>query len=74
MKQYLALTAIVVEDYDEALAFYVDLLGFELIEDSVVIGAPTGLSASFNFCTITLYCTVLPLLPLLSSLYIPFGA
>lgn len=25
---------IVVSDYDEALAFYVDLLGFELVEDS----------------------------------------
>ena len=26
--------AIVVRDYDEAIAFYVDVLGFELVEDS----------------------------------------
>jgi catechol 2,3-dioxygenase-like lactoylglutathione lyase family enzyme len=26
--------ALVVRDYDEALAFYVDVLGFELVEDS----------------------------------------
>lgn len=34
--QHLALTAIVVQDYDEAIAFYTGLLGFELIEDSPV--------------------------------------
>ena len=33
MRQQLALTAVVVRDYDEAIAFYVDTLGFELIED-----------------------------------------
>ena len=33
MKQSLALTALVVRDYDEAIAFYVDVLGFELVED-----------------------------------------
>lgn len=26
--------AVIVEDYDEAIAFYVDVLGFELVEDS----------------------------------------
>ena len=36
MKQHLALTAIVVKDYDEAIAFFVDKLGFELIEDAYV--------------------------------------
>ena len=36
MKQHLALTAIVVKDYDEAVAFFVGVLGFELIEDSYV--------------------------------------
>ena len=36
MKQALALVSLVVRDYDEAIAFYVDTLGFELIEDSPV--------------------------------------
>ena len=36
MKQYLALTAVVVKEYDEAIDFYVNTLGFELIEDSYV--------------------------------------
>ncbi|MEM7100469.1 MAG: VOC family protein [Pseudomonadota bacterium] len=36
MAQNIALTALVVEDYDEALAFYVGRLGFELIEDRYV--------------------------------------
>jgi catechol 2,3-dioxygenase-like lactoylglutathione lyase family enzyme len=31
---YVALVAIVVDDYDEAIAFFVDALGFELVEDS----------------------------------------
>ncbi|MEM9133282.1 MAG: hypoxanthine phosphoribosyltransferase [Actinomycetota bacterium] len=30
----IALTTLVVNDYDEALAFYVDAVGFELVEDS----------------------------------------
>jgi catechol 2,3-dioxygenase-like lactoylglutathione lyase family enzyme len=30
----LELIAVVVEDYDRAIAFFVDLLGFELVEDS----------------------------------------
>ena len=34
MAQHLALLSLLVRDYDEALAFYVDKLGFELIEDS----------------------------------------
>ena len=33
MPQFLGLTAIVVADYDDAIAFYTDVLGFELIED-----------------------------------------
>ena len=32
--QYLGLVSIVVRDYDEALAFYVEKLGFSLIEDT----------------------------------------
>lgn len=36
MKQSLALTALVVADYDDAIAFYVDKLGFTLIQDSYV--------------------------------------
>jgi catechol 2,3-dioxygenase-like lactoylglutathione lyase family enzyme len=36
MPQHLGLVALVVRDYDEALAFYVDKLGFERIEDSPV--------------------------------------
>lgn len=33
MRQVIALVSIVVRDYDEAIAFYVGKLGFELIED-----------------------------------------
>lgn len=33
MPQYLGLVSIVVKDYDEAIAFYVDKLGFTLDED-----------------------------------------
>lgn len=36
MKQVLGLVSIVVNDYDEALSFYVGVLGFELIEDTEV--------------------------------------
>ncbi len=32
-RQYLGLVSVVVHDYDEAIAFYVDKLGFRLIED-----------------------------------------
>lgn len=31
---YLSLVALVVDDYDEAIEFYVDAIGFELVEDS----------------------------------------
>lgn len=34
MRQALAHVALVVRDYDEALDFYVGVLGFELVEDS----------------------------------------
>jgi catechol 2,3-dioxygenase-like lactoylglutathione lyase family enzyme len=36
MKQSLALVSLVVRDYDEALAFYIGKLGFQLIEDTPV--------------------------------------
>jgi catechol 2,3-dioxygenase-like lactoylglutathione lyase family enzyme len=54
MTQSIGQVAIVVRDYDEALAFYVDLLGFKLIEDSRiheqdkrwVVVAPPGLNST----------------------------
>lgn len=36
MRQSLGLVALLVRDYDEALAFYVDILGFTLVEDTFV--------------------------------------
>jgi catechol 2,3-dioxygenase-like lactoylglutathione lyase family enzyme len=50
MQQYLGLVSILVRDYDEALAFYRDTLGFELREDKTmpeqhkrwVVVAPPG--------------------------------
>ncbi len=33
-KQFLANIAVVVADYDEAITFYTEALGFELIEDT----------------------------------------
>ena len=33
MPQYVGLVSVVVRDYDEAIAFYVDTLGFSLVED-----------------------------------------
>jgi len=49
MKQHLAHVAIVVKDYDEAIQFYTQQLGFELIEDTKlsetkrwVLVAPAG--------------------------------
>ena len=50
MKQAIAHIALVVRDYDEAIRFYVDKLGFELLEDSYqaeqdkrwVVVAPRG--------------------------------
>jgi catechol 2,3-dioxygenase-like lactoylglutathione lyase family enzyme len=58
MNAYVSLVAIIVDDYDPAIRFFVDALGFELVEDSpaltnegrpkrwVVVrppGAPTGI-------------------------------
>lgn len=34
MNQYLALIALVVQDYDEAIRFYTGKLGFQLVEDT----------------------------------------
>jgi catechol 2,3-dioxygenase-like lactoylglutathione lyase family enzyme len=34
MRQYLGLVSVVVRDYDEAIAFYVNQLGFRLVEDT----------------------------------------
>ena len=39
MRQYLSLVALIVRDYNEALAFYVGRLGFQLIEDTDMGGA-----------------------------------
>ena len=36
MKQYLAQTTLVIRDYDEAIDFYVNTLGFTLVKDSPV--------------------------------------
>lgn len=36
MQQSIGLVALVVRDYDEAIAFYCDTLGFTLVEDSAV--------------------------------------
>jgi catechol 2,3-dioxygenase-like lactoylglutathione lyase family enzyme len=36
MKQSIGYVAIVVQDYDEAIQFYVDILGFRLIEDTFI--------------------------------------
>ena len=54
MKQAIGLVAIVVRDYDEALDFYVGVLGFTLLEDTYipeqdkrwVVVAPPGASES----------------------------
>ncbi|HWI69646.1 MAG TPA: VOC family protein [Nitrospiraceae bacterium] len=53
-KQHLSLTSVLVRDYDEAIAFYVGVLRFLLIEDSPVLSqnkrwvvvAPPGASES----------------------------
>ena len=34
MKQYLGAVAVVVSDYDEAIAYYTGVLGFRLVEDT----------------------------------------
>jgi catechol 2,3-dioxygenase-like lactoylglutathione lyase family enzyme len=53
LRQHLSLTAVVVRDYDEATAFFVGKLGFELREDTRldeekrwVVVAPPGSSES----------------------------
>ena len=58
MKQSLAHIAVVVRDYDEAIAYYTNTLGFKLIEDTVlsetkrwVMVRPTG---SENGCLLLL--------------------
>jgi catechol 2,3-dioxygenase-like lactoylglutathione lyase family enzyme len=59
MKQYIAQIAIVVKDYDEAIEFYTQKLGFTLLEDTAlspekrwVVVSPTG--ANNNSCKILL--------------------
>jgi catechol 2,3-dioxygenase-like lactoylglutathione lyase family enzyme len=54
IKQAIALTSLLVRDYDEALKFYVEVLGFKLVEDTFiaaqdkrwVVVAPAGSSES----------------------------
>jgi catechol 2,3-dioxygenase-like lactoylglutathione lyase family enzyme len=54
LKQSIGLTALLVRDYDEALQFYVGILGFHVVEDTFiaeqdkrwVIIAPAGSSES----------------------------
>lgn len=41
---HLQLVALIVEDYDPAIAFFVDTLGFELVEDSSATSTHTGAS------------------------------
>lgn len=41
MKQHIALVALLVDDYDDAIEFYVDKLGFHLVEDSAVDDSTT---------------------------------
>jgi len=36
MKQYLAMVAIVVKDYDEAIGYFTKILNFTLVEDTVL--------------------------------------
>jgi catechol 2,3-dioxygenase-like lactoylglutathione lyase family enzyme len=58
MKQHLAHIAVVVRDYDEAIQYYTHILGFKLIEDTVlsetkrwVMVQPAGAE---NGCTLLL--------------------
>lgn len=54
MKQTISAVALVVREYDEAITFYVDTLGFRLVEDTViaaqnkrwVVVAPPGSSGA----------------------------
>lgn len=36
MSQHIAAVCLVVPDYDQAIRFYVDVLGFELVEDTAI--------------------------------------
>lgn len=36
MKQYLGLVSLVVDDYDDAIAFFIDKLDFTLVEDTFI--------------------------------------
>ncbi|MCE7067432.1 VOC family protein [Dyadobacter sp. CY326] len=36
MKRHISLMSLLVEDYDEAISFYVQKLGFELLEDTLL--------------------------------------
>ena len=42
MPQYLGAVALLVRDYDEAIAYYTDKLGFELIEDTDLAATQPG--------------------------------
>ena len=42
MSAYLEHFALIVEDYDEAIAFFVGVLGFELVEDSAALTTHGG--------------------------------
>jgi catechol 2,3-dioxygenase-like lactoylglutathione lyase family enzyme len=39
---YIEQVSLIVHDYDEALEFFVDVLGFELVEDSPALTSGTG--------------------------------
>jgi catechol 2,3-dioxygenase-like lactoylglutathione lyase family enzyme len=39
---YIEHTALIVEDYDEAIGFFVDVLGFDLVEDSPALMTRDG--------------------------------
>jgi catechol 2,3-dioxygenase-like lactoylglutathione lyase family enzyme len=39
---YIEHTALIVEDYDEAIRFFVDVLGFDLVEDSPALSTRDG--------------------------------
>jgi catechol 2,3-dioxygenase-like lactoylglutathione lyase family enzyme len=39
---YLEQVALIVDDYDEAIRFFVDVLGFELVEDSPALTSRSG--------------------------------
>ena len=42
VRQRLALTTLLVRDYDEGIAFFVDTLGFTLVEDTPLVTAGDG--------------------------------